>query len=213
MSILETNGLMDTRILKSVVNAAEIIRDGFMRGENSYLLLDRFNATLAAGSVNGTLSTGGQLRTVTDTAGTKISIASGVLNFATGAAVNDAIRYPVQARQAGKLLHWRVTPSDTNGIINLGWDADTSGAITDYLSFAAAGIIKIVANGGTAFAVGAYTAVVYEVISTMRATGIFWHIKGGGFLQWTFLFATSLGTAAGYPAVGVGSTTSVFTVG
>ncbi len=178
-----------------------------------YLLEDRFEFDKTAGSLNGTLSTGGQLRAVVDTAGTKISIASGVLNFATGATINDAVRYPVQARQAGRLLYWRVTPSDTNGIINLGWDANTSGAITDYLSFAAAGILQIIANGGTAFNVGVYTAVTYEVISTMRGTGLFWYLKGGAFTYYTLLGATALGTAAAYPAVGVGSATSIFTVG
>ncbi len=178
-----------------------------------YLLLDTFGSNIVTGAVNGSYATDGiNVRTDVDTNG-KFSIANGVAVFATGAAVNDARRYPVQARTAGHVLHWRVTPSDTNGIINLGWDADTSGAITDYLSFAAAGIINIVANGGTAFAVGTYTAVPYEVIATMRGTGLFWHIKGGAFATWCYLASTALGTAAGYPTVGVGSATSVFTVG
>ncbi len=178
-----------------------------------YLLEDRFDGVVSAGYINATLATDGKnLRTVVDT-NAKISIAGGKLDFATGAAVNDAVRWPVQARKAGRVLYWRVTPSDTNGIINLGWDANTSGAITDYLSFAAAGALQIVANGGTAYAVGVYTAVTYEVIATMRATGLFWNIKGGTFTNWTFLMATALGTAAAYPTVGVGSATSVFTVG
>jgi hypothetical protein len=179
----------------------------------AYLLNDEFTTARGAGSVNGTNAEPGPgVRTVVDSNG-KISTIGGVLNFATGAAVNDAVRYELQARTAGRTLYWRVTPSDTNGIINLGWDANTSGAITDYLSFAAAGVLNIVANGGTAFAVGAYTAVPYEVISTMRGTGTFWYIRGGAFSKWSLLFMTTVGTAAAYPAVGVGSATSVFTVG
>jgi len=182
-------------------------------GRLRYLLNDEFRDARAAGAVNGTFATPGPgLRTVTDTNG-KISTVGGVLNFATGAAVNDAVRYEVQARLAGRTLYWRVTPSDTNGIINLGWDANTSGAITDYLSFAAAGVINLVVNGGAAFAVGAYTAVPYEVISTMRAAGLFWYIKGGAFTNWRFLFQTTVGAAVAYPAVAAGSATSVFTVG
>jgi hypothetical protein len=175
-----------------------------------YLLNDEFAYPLAAGAVNGTFARPGPgVRTVVDTNG-KISIAAGRLDFATGAAINGAARYEVRARVPGRMLHWTVYPSDTNGIINLGWDANTSGAITDYLSFAAAGVLNIVANGGTAFAVGAYTAVAYEVIAMMRATGVLWLIRGGAFTRWTFLFPTTLGSAAGYPAIGAGSATSVF---
>ena len=178
-----------------------------------YLLRDEFNDDRAVNTINGTPAVPGPgTRLVTDTNG-KIGIVAGLLNFATGAAINDGMWWslPVFARLNGQVQGWRVFPSDTNGIINVGLDANTSGAITDCLVFAAAGALQVIANGGTAVAVGVYTATAYEVKAVMRASGIYWLIKGGAFTMWTLLRPTSLGTAAGYAAVSAGSGTSVFT--
>ena len=45
----------------------------------------------------------------------------------------------------------------------------------------------------------------------MKATGIYWFIKGGLFTNWTLLWITAAGSANAYPAVQAGNTTSVFT--
>ena len=150
------------------------------------LLRDEFAGVVNAGLVNGTLATDGKnLRTVTDT-GSKISIASGVLNFATGETANDAVWYPTTARTAGRVLLARIVASEaTNGIPSFGWDSAASGAILDALQLGASGALNIVANGATAVALGVYTAMTYNIAAVMRATGIFWFIKGGAFTNWT----------------------------
>lgn len=177
----------------------------------SYILNDQFTTARLAGTLNATQAepTGGT-RTVTDT-GNKISIASSILNYATGETINDGLWYSSLARVAGKTLIQTVIPSDTNGIINVGWDTNTSGVINDQLVFAAAGVLQIVPNGGTAISVGVYTATTYYVAGVMRGTGFYWYIKGGAFTNWTLLWITAAGTAAGVPATNVGSTTSIFT--
>ncbi|HTK03410.1 MAG TPA: hypothetical protein VL401_01415, partial [Alphaproteobacteria bacterium] len=180
-------------------------------GTQSYTLDDEFTTNRSAGAVNGTSAepTGGT-RTVTDT-GSKISIASSALTFATGETTNDGLWYTSLARGAGKTLFQKIVPSDTNGIINIGWDTNTSGAINDRLVFAAAGVLQIVPNGGSAIAVGTYTATTYYIAGVMRSTGFYWYIKGGAFTNWSLLWQSASGTAAGIPSLNVGSTTSVFT--
>ncbi len=180
-------------------------------GAQSYTLQDQFTTARSAGAVNGTSAepTGGT-RTVTDTS-SKISITGGLLNFATGGTSNDGIWYSSLARAAGKTLLAKVIPSDTNGVINVGWDTDTSGAVNDRLVFAASGVLQIVPNAGTAITVGAYTATTYYIAGDMRSTGFYWFIKGGAFTNWTLLWITAAGTAAGIPSINIGSTTSIFT--
>jgi hypothetical protein len=176
-----------------------------------YLLRDDFSDTLAAGAVNGTPATPGPgTRTVVDT-NSKITVGSGTLNFATGEATNDGIRYGIQTRSAGKVLVAKLKM--TGGIGNLGLDADTSGAITDSIALATGSAINIVVNGGTAFQAGAYAAgTEYTLAAVMRSTGVFWFIKGGAFTYWMFLFPAYAGSANMYPAIVAGNTTSVFTV-
>ena len=178
-----------------------------------YLLRDEFTTDRAAGAVTGTAAepTGGN-RTVVDT-NSKISISGNVLVFATGAVVNDGVWWASQSRSVGTVFLAKVTPSDTNGIIVVGWDSNQSGAISDSLKFSSGGAIQIVSNGGSAVSVGSYTATAYRVAALMRAAGVFWLIKGGAFTNWTLLFISAAGTGAGYPSIQAGSTTSVFTAG
>jgi hypothetical protein len=178
----------------------------------TYTQEDQFTTARAGGAVNGTSAepTGGT-RTAIDT-NSKISITGGQLSFATGEAANDGVWYPVQTRAAGKLLSATITPADTNGDILFGWDTNQMGAITDALKFTAAGVLQIVPNGGTAVTVGNYTATSYQIASVMRATGIYWFIKGGTYTTWTQLFSTSAGNASMYPAVQAGNSTAVFTL-
>ena len=134
------------------------------------------------------------------------------LNFEQGAVANDGVWWPVRTRVAGRLFMASVAPADTNGVLNVGWDSGQSGAILDALQFAASGVLNVIANGGTAIAVGTYTATSYTVFAQMRATGVAWYILGGAFSAVTKLWDTAAGTAAGYPAVNVGSATTGATV-
>src|SRR3990172_2961409 len=102
-----------------------------LSGGVRWLLKDDFNDTVAAGSVNGTLATPtGGARTGVDT-NSKISVGSGVLNFATGEATNDGVWYSQRTRIAGRALVCKVTPSNTSGAIVLGWDANQSGSVLE----------------------------------------------------------------------------------
>ncbi len=176
-----------------------------------FSLRDDFTDTRAAGAVNGTAATPGPgTRVVVDT-NSKISIGSGVLNFATAAVANNGLWLGVMTRAAGKMALAIITPSNTSGIPAFGWDTDQTGAINDHLKFAAAGVLQVVPNGGTAVDVGTYTATVYRVAAVMRATGIFWFIRGGAFANWTLLWITAAGTANSYPGIQAQSITSVFT--
>lgn len=179
--------------------------------DNHYVLYDKFTTNRAAGAINGTSAEPkGGTRTVTDT-NSKITLASQAIAFATGGVANDGIWYTSLTRTLGKVLKTNVTPSDTNGVIRFGWDSNSSGVINDALQFAASGVLSVVPNGGTAITVGAYTATPYQVVVIMRATGVFWYIKGGAFTYWTLIWITAAGTNDGVPALNINSTSTVFT--
>lgn len=186
--------------------------------KNIYLLDDRYSGeTIPAGSVNGTLATPGgtgsaaqNTRTPLDT-NSKISVGSGVLDFATGAAVNDALWYGLFTRAAGRLMVAKMILADVTSTPQLGWDSAQSGAILDMLKFTTTTGIQIVANGAAVLLVGAYTATTYYVAIVMRSTGIYWFIKGGLFTNWTLLWYSAVGSADAYPAIQAGSAIDIFT--
>ncbi|HBD01903.1 MAG: hypothetical protein UX38_C0006G0042 [Microgenomates group bacterium GW2011_GWC1_46_16] len=156
----------------------------------TYGLEDEFSDTVSAGSVNNTLATDGvNTRTAVDT-NSKISVGSGILNFSTGGVANDGVRYPSITTGAGKILVAKVIASDTNGVINVGWDTVAGGAITDRLVFAASGVLQIASNNIAATAVGTYTAGTYYVAGVMQTNGFYWYIKGGSYTNWTLLWTT-----------------------
>ena len=68
--------------------------------QRDYFVYDQYNTALAAGSINNTQAepVGGG-RVVVDT-NSKISIAGGQLDFATGAASHDGVFYGLQNRIA-----------------------------------------------------------------------------------------------------------------
>lgn len=177
----------------------------------TFSLEDQFTTDRTAGAVNGSSAEPlGGTRTAINTS-SKITISSGKLNFATGATVNDGVWYPAQARANGKVLVGSITPSNTNGDVVFGWDSNQTGLINDAVKFAAAGVLQVIPNGGTAITVGSYTATTYQVAGVLRSAGVYWFIKGGTYTQWTLLYATTAGTGDGYPAIQAGSTTSIFT--
>ena len=181
--------------------------------KSGWLLNDNFNDTVAAGSVDDTVATPGPgVRDVVTDTNSKISVGSGVLDFATGAAANDGVWRTVQTRAAGRVYVAKITPADANGIISFGFDANQAGALTDSFRMNASSAgLDIIANGGSAFVVGAYAATPYFLAAVMRGTGIHWYIKGGAFTLWTNIYNTTAGTANAYPALTVGNTTTVLT--
>jgi hypothetical protein len=165
-----------------------------------WVLYDKFTTALTAGNVNGTSAEPvGGARTVTDT-NSKITIAGGVLNFATGEAANDGVWYTSLARALGKTFLAIVTPANTGGTPNFGWDNNTSGVIRTGIYFAAAGVINALV-AGAAKAVGVYTAASHNVAIVLRGVGAFYFIKGGAFTNWTLLYTSVLDSDAGIPAI------------
>jgi len=150
-----------------------------LSGRIRWLLKDDFTDTVAAGSVNGTLATPiGGARTATDT-NSKISVGSGVLNFATGEGVNDGVWWPSSARVVGRLLVAKITPADTSGAISAGFDNAASGALLECVGFITTTGIRVFDNV-TAITVGAYSAATaYTIAGIQRATGSHWFVKGG----------------------------------
>ena len=178
----------------------------------AYLLRDEFSDTLAAGSVNGTPAIPGPgTRVVTDVAN-KISIGSGVLDFATGEVPNDALWLDAVTRLAGKLICYQITPADTDGIAGLGVDVNQLGGSTNRLIFAAGGSIQVISNSEAGYNLAAYTATPYKVIAALRATGMMWFIKGGAFTDWTLIAATFSGvTTPVYPNIQALGVAAIFT--
>lgn len=180
-----------------------------------YLLRDDFGDTVAAGSVNGTTATPtGGTRVVSDT-NNKLSIGSGVANFATGgsAAMNPAMWYAQITRAAGRALVIQVTPaSNSADHVYVGWDNNQlASTITDGVKLGASAVVDLVANGGAGFTVGTYTAVSHYIAVVQRATGVFYFIKGGAYTNWTLLYMSKANTSNGFPAIAALSTTSVYT--
>ena len=171
-----------------------------------YLLYDRFDTALAAGSVNGTQAEPiGGARTVVDT-NSKISIAGGVAVFATGGASNSGIWWPAQARVAGKTIVHYVVPSATTNQISCGTSLAQSAIITNRFSFTNAGAIG---TGGVI--TGAYTATPYNIALVMRVTGMFYFVKGGAFTNWTLLWISPTTETSQYPGVQYNGTSTAFT--
>ena len=174
------------------------------------MVWDDFTDTATA--LNASAATPGPgTRTETDTGG-KISTNGSALVFETGETANDAVWWGAVTRGYGALAVFAVTPSEvTNGIPNVGWDSAASGAILDSAKFAASSALQVIPNGGTAVVVGAYTAAAHYVAAVMKATGMYYFIKGGDFSAWTYIYQAAAGTGDGYPAVQASGTASVFT--
>ena len=193
----------------------KIIRDIVVMGKMlQYLFKDEFSATIAAGSINGTLSTDSKdTRAVVDT-NSKISMGSGLLSFATGAVANDGIRWGARTRLAGRAAFIRTTPSSTAAHHqDVGWDDTASGAPLDTIRFTNLGVLQVLSNGSGMVILETFSAgTTYSCAVVMRGTGMFYFIKGGAYIGWTLLWIKHIATNSLYPFVGAIGTTSVFTV-
>lgn len=178
---------------------------------SAYLLRDEFTTDRAAGAVNGTAAEPGPGTRVAADTNSKLTISSAALTFATGgaAAGDPGVWLNLVARAAGRVLVAEITPANVDGSAGVGWDTNTSGAINDALRLAATGALSLVANSGTAFTVGTYTAASLKVAAVMRGTGVFWFAYLSS--KWVLLYRTEAGTANVYPAINAIGTTSIFT--
>lgn len=177
-----------------------------------YLLEDRFEFGKAAGSVNGTRSTSGHLRTVVDTnPAPLLSIAGGVLTFAGGKAIpaygDPGNWWPAQARVAGKVMVGTVTGGN---LCQIGFGTAQSGTLRSGMRIGGTGlnVIETAVTGPVIATIAAATRYKYFIIP--RATGMFLLIKGGAFTNNILLFISGVDSDATlYP--GIANYSAVFT--
>jgi hypothetical protein len=182
-----------------------------MFGGVSYELRDDFSIDVAAGNVDATDSAPGPGTRVAQDTNNKISISSGLLDFATGEANNDGIWIDAVARAAGRIVIAEITFANTTGSPGFGVDTNQVTSIRDRFYFANAGVLKIQADGATAITVGDYTAASHHMAVIMRASGLYWLLKGGNYSDWTIVWISTAGSAAGYPGIQSIGTAGVFT--
>lgn len=168
--------------------------------QNLFTLNDNFTDTLAAGSVNGTTALPhGGVRTVIDT-NSKLSLASGLAKFATGGTLGDpGLWYPLEERKVGKVIIFRVQFVYRSEMM-FGLDANQTGAAAAGNAFynSSSARLNIYENGSGPI-VAYYGSNIYLLAIVMRATGAFYFIKGGDFIDWRLLWAGKLISSNLYP--------------
>jgi len=180
-----------------------------------YAVRDLFTTALAAGAVNGTASEPGPgTRVVTDT-NSKLSIASGALDFATGGAGagDPGLWYAAITTVKGNVVIADLTPANAASSGAAGWDTAQAGAIQDGIQFIATNVLNVLA-AGVSLNVGAFTAAtLYTVIVGQRAAGFWFWIKGGAeYPTFRLVWVSATGApGALYPAVGATGIASIFT--
>jgi len=171
----------------------------------SYLLYDKYSATIAAGALNGTLADPtGQVRTATDT-GNRYSASSGALQVTSGGGTGDpAIWYPSLTRTAGRMIFVDVFFTSTRNF-QIGFNSATSGAPNQgAIFFRNTGTEIDVLIGAATITTGITlsTGITYKGLVITRAAGTYVFAKGGVLTNWTLLWSeTSLTTATLYPEV------------
>lgn len=179
-----------------------------------YLLNDEFSDTRPAGQINGTFATPGPgVRTVVDTNG-KISIANGLLNFATGEAIYDGVWYQGIVRAAGRfqLTNLTLQTPAANCNTNWGWDVNQSGISQNGLVTGSGGQFYVREGGGTAVQFGTYAQGSYRTAVVLRSSGMFVFVKGGGYTNWTLVWCGTVdNTALVYPVLGAAAIAVVVT--
>lgn len=175
--------------------------------EIKWLLRDEFNGTLAAGSVNGTLSDSGHLRTVVDTE-SKLSLAGGALMFSGGKAApaygDPGLWESAVTRAAGMMLFIQGSIAiDTTK--KFGFDTNQTGdaiAGGTVVGLTSGESINFNFADSSPVTVGTYSAADYKFGVVLRSTGGLLFIKGSAFTNWTLLsIAASNNTATIYPCI------------
>lgn len=166
----------------------------------AYLLRDEFQATIAAGSLNGTPSSDGKsTRTVTDSLGNKISQSPGSLICTDGTGYGDpGVWYDTAiARTPGRVLSAKITPAEAGSSIFFGVDSNKTshpGANAIWLSQT---VFKSWDSGAGGYVLGAVAAgMTYQVDVVLRATGCFLFIQGGAFTYREMVWVGVLDTTA-----------------
>lgn len=186
-----------------------------------YALRDGFAGTLAAGAVNGTWSSDGKgIRGVLD-GNSKLSVGSGVANFATGGVANfdPSLVYQNQLpRVPGQILFAVVTL--TSGRCQFGWSAGpdlvantVNGNRRGSFDFNSTTLAIAPTTTGS-ISVGALAlTTAYTCALVQRNIGMAYFIKGGAFSNWTLLYIDEVGTSPLLnPYASALGTTGVFTV-
>jgi len=165
------------------------------RGGITYLLRDEFTSDLAAGSVNGTAAEPGPgTRVVTDT-GSQLSLVSGNLAIAAGAA-QPGLWLDSAARTAGKLLiqEWN---NASGGLSQMGWAANGTTVADNawYLSVGTSVYSVADTNYTVSHGVTLSGGTPYRLIIVQKTAGAYYLIKGGA-LATTLLWSDPRGTGA-----------------
>jgi hypothetical protein len=177
----------------------------------SYTLNDQFTTDLPAGSVHGTQAepTGGT-RTVVDTEGNKLSIASSALTFAGGTPWgNPGMWYPSTTREAGKAILTPISAIADTVSMQVGFDTNQSGALDGNFIYYGMGSVR--AYYGNGF-VNVYdysgSGVAYQFATVLKTTGAYNFIKGGVFTNWSLLWIDNRGSITTlYPSISNGAAT------
>jgi len=169
-----------------------------------YIVWDNFEHAIAAASVNTSAvepkGWGYGNRAATNST-SKLSISQGLASFAaTGAAAGDpGLWYPTTPRLLGKTFLARATVAAASRS-EWGWDSSAAGSVLDSIVFHTTTVLVANVNG-TNVVVGVYAAGTYDIALVMRATGMFYFIKGGTFKDWTLIYISALGSAAGFAGI------------
>lgn len=175
------------------------------------LLEDTFATPLAAGSVNGTYSTGRApgLRTVVD-AGNKISIQSSNTVLFTGS--GSYISYPSIASVSGRVLTSKMDSGASGD--NAFWFSDAQGTLNGFGLDIDGPTAKLYYHntGASAPAIASTSStVLYNTYLVLRGSGAFAFIKGGAFTNPTLLFSdTTLDSSAKYVVLSNGRAANCF---
>lgn len=179
-------------------------------GVIAYRQRDEFTTALAAGSVNNTAAEpGAGTRHVTDTE-SKLSIASGKLDFASGKA-SPAYGDPGywldgETRTIGRMFACELNASVlATKVLIVGWDNNQAGDILGY-GFVVTGTVNVKINDGTSITVtvgGALsTSTSYKLLFALNSTGCQCFIQGGAYTYPTLLWLARVGTTTPlYPAI------------
>lgn len=170
-----------------------------------YLLHDSFKIPFGTGAVNGTTSTSGATRSVTDTT-LQLSISGDALQFAGNGTYNDPVlHYPVTNKQAGLMLGFTLIQTDASAgvVFDIGYDDNNTSDLREHVFNCTSGILY--ARDGNRFsttysaAIGTFSpSTLYNFVIGILDTQVVWLAKGGSYTSWTMLHKAA--RASGVPS-------------
>lgn len=173
-----------------------------------WLLKDDFIDLRAAGSVDGTPATPGPgIREVVTDTNNKLSVGSGVLDVAAGAAAHDGVWYNAISQVIGRLVVAKATLEDEIGL-DFGFDTNQTTSITKGIIFSGSGLF--IGGSYRTSVLAANTPYYLAIVISLSAFYSF--IKGGVFSNWTLVNTTGLSAVSPYPALRISSASRRITV-